>query len=85
MSHPREMTVEDFDEANEIKQQIKDLTDQKRKLERTIEEEWKHIKAREAAIQKKCKHWFVKFHPDPSGNNDSHEECQVCGKQAKSL
>ena len=31
--------------------------------------------------QKKCKHSKTTFHPDPSGNNDSFTECDVCGKE----
>lgn len=31
--------------------------------------------------QKKCEHWSKTYHPDPSGNNDSFYECNVCGKE----
>jgi hypothetical protein len=36
-------------------------------------------KLREA--QKKCDHPVTTYHPDPSGNNDSYTECDVCGKE----
>ena len=28
-----------------------------------------------------CKHEKTTYHPDPSGNNDSYTECDVCGKE----
>lgn len=27
-----------------------------------------------------CRHWDRTYHPDPSGNNDSYQECNACGK-----
>jgi hypothetical protein len=40
-----------------------------------------------AEVQMQCPHphQHVKFYPDPSGNNDSSEECKICGKEAKRL
>lgn len=31
--------------------------------------------------QAKCNHPRTTYHPDPSGNNDSYIECDVCGKE----
>lgn len=31
--------------------------------------------------QSKCEHPKTTYHPDPSGNNDSYTECDVCGKE----
>ncbi len=31
--------------------------------------------------QAKCDHPKTTYHPDPSGNNDSYTECDVCGKE----
>lgn len=31
--------------------------------------------------QDKCKHEKTTYHSDPSGNNDSYTECDVCGKE----
>ncbi len=33
-----------------------------------------------ALIREDCKHEKTKFFPDPSGNNDSFIECQICWK-----
>lgn len=37
--------------------------------------------AREEVLKAACTHApeFTKYHPDPSGNNDSWTECLVCG------
>lgn len=40
----------------------------------------KEIKGKIAALQQYCHHWSRTYHPDPSGNNDSFYECDVCGK-----
>lgn len=29
-------------------------------------------------LQKACKHQLTTYHPDPSGNNDSWYECDIC-------
>lgn len=30
-------------------------------------------------IVAKCPHTLTEYHPDASGNNDSHHECCICG------
>lgn len=36
-------------------------------------------------IQKRCPHFETEYYGDPSGNNDSHYQCKLCGKEAKRL
>jgi hypothetical protein len=36
-------------------------------------------------IRRSCNHELTTYHPDPSGNNDSYMECEICGKEAKRL
>jgi hypothetical protein len=31
--------------------------------------------------QMECQHGKTTYHPDPSGNNDSYTECDLCGKE----
>lgn len=31
--------------------------------------------------QAKCDHHKTTYHPDPSGNNDSYTECDICGAE----
>ena len=33
------------------------------------------------AAQAVCEHPKTTYHPDPSGNNDSYTECDVCGQE----
>lgn len=33
-------------------------------------------------VQSRCKHQVNKHHPDPSGNNDSWDECEICGYES---
>jgi len=39
------------------------------------------LKATLKEAQAKCDHPKTTYHPDPSGNNDSYTECDVCGKE----
>ena len=41
------------------------------------------LRKRNYKFQKTCEHppKHVHYYPDPSGNNDSYNECAVCGKQ----
>lgn len=64
-----------------IESSIKDLKtlieDEEAKYEKRIKE----IKTCIKDWQETCKHWSKTFHPDPSGNNDSFHECNICGKE----
>ena len=39
----------------------------------------KAINAKISAVRKTCKHDKLTYHPDPSGNNDSCQTCDICG------
>ncbi len=39
------------------------------------------LKATLRIAQQQCKHEKTTYHPDPSGNNDSYTECDVCGME----
>jgi len=51
-----------------------------------IEEERRHknklaeLNAAKVNIQVTCPHSIIQHYPDASGNNDSSDECQICGK-----
>ena len=40
----------------------------------------KRLDERRQLFQSTCPHKHTGFVPDPSGNNDSYYECNVCGK-----
>lgn len=42
-----------------------------------------HLRKRNREYQKTCEHKpsWNHFEPDPSGNNDSYNECRKCGRQ----
>ena len=33
------------------------------------------------AYREQCNHWTRTYYADPSGNNDSFYECDICGKE----
>lgn len=39
------------------------------------------LRSEQRDIWKECDHPVKTYHPDPSGNNDSHYECCICGKE----
>lgn len=43
------------------------------------------LQGRIEEIQNLCEHTNKTYYPDPSGNGDSHYECNICGKTAKKL
>lgn len=49
-------------------------------LEKEFEAKREILRQELRAAQKICKHEHTTYHPDPSGNNDSYTECDVCGK-----
>ena len=40
-----------------------------------------HLREVLRGYQAKCDHPKTTYHPDPSGNNDSYTECDVCGME----
>jgi hypothetical protein len=55
----------------------KTLQDVQNNYEKTV----KDLKTNIKNYQNKCKHWTRTYNPDPSGNNDSFYECNICGKE----
>jgi len=76
-------------DSQKIHQDIKKYKDLRRDLfvanADVAKEEARHVKAlkelreRCAKATKDCDHPIKTFHPDPSGNNDSYYECDICG------
>lgn len=50
------------------------------KLKDKYEEDKKSLRAELVKLQEGCPHYDTSYHPDPSGNNDSDYECNICGK-----
>lgn len=46
---------------------------------RKLDREMRMLMAERERTVRRCPHDWV-YHPDPSGNNDSHYECAVCGR-----
>lgn len=57
------------------------------RLHREQERHEKAVKKLKAAIfdiqENGCSHETCSFNPDPSGNNDSYYECDVCGRESR--
>lgn len=71
--------------ADELRN-IDRVIEERQKLSRALEaEERRHestekdIAGKLKELRKTCRHLAKTYHPDPSGNSDSHYECNHCG------
>lgn len=79
---------ERYHEAKKAREAIKGSTEFKLAVVRFIERSLQdaitllRYKGERELLKKVCKHppEFNKYHPDPSGNNDSWHECLICGE-----
>jgi argininosuccinate lyase len=69
----------------DIKSDVAYLYKQLEQIENIYKRDVKDIERKISLLRKECKHPEIKYWPDPSGNNDSCEVCQICGKEAKRL
>jgi len=70
-----------LEEAERISSKMNELEKDKRDYEKNFR---KHIQEKNdeiSRIQASCKHHLTTYYPDPSGNNDSSTECNICGKE----
>jgi hypothetical protein len=72
--------ADELDAIERTKQDIAAVERKKKLAKERYQKELADIRKEEAEIEKKCKHWVVDYHPDPSGNNDSSDTCNICGK-----
>ena len=73
-----ESTAQKLQEYSDIRAKVLDRYRKVAKIRKTAAEE---IKKLEAEIL--CGHEVTKYHGDPSGGSDSHEECLICGETFK--
>jgi hypothetical protein len=64
-----------------IHQEIFNLKQEILKIEEKCELKKYKIYAKIKAVRKKCKHKHLTFCDDPSGGNDSYNECADCGER----
>lgn len=72
--------LSEYNAAIEIRRRIQDLVREKDKARQSFEQTIKDLDTGIKNVQANCKHQHTTYHPDPSGNNDSHIECCICGK-----
>lgn len=68
-----------------IRQRIEELCRKKYELTEKYEDEIKEIEREIKTVRTICAHGKTTYHPDPSGNNDSFESCDICGAEARRL
>ena len=69
----------------EIKESIHKIRLESMRIEEELKSKEMSLENQLAEVQELCPHSRVSFYNDPSGNNDSFYECNVCSKEFKSL
>ena len=65
--------------AHVLAQRVLKAKEDIRKYKEASREALDHLQGNLDAIRAECDHPAASYHADPSGNNDSHYECIVCG------
>lgn len=68
-----------------IAQKSRELKQTILEVQRKADARIKNLEKKLTQLQNTCSHSKTTFHSDPSGNNDSFLECEICGKTAKRL
>ena len=77
----REGAYEAFQKAEATMQSLSNITKKMVELQMEFGGAMQLLRERIALLQSECDHPSVTYQPDPSGNNDSSMECDVCGKE----
>jgi hypothetical protein len=70
--------------ADRVKQRYNELLELMAEADKSYMREIAGIKAELKILQSLCPHNF-KYHPDPSGNNDSFYQCELCREERKRI
>lgn len=73
--------VDTLDEAMLTNKRVSEIRKAKDDLAETHKKILKEKDLELQAFQKMCKHPLTNYYPDPSGNNDSYTECDICGAE----
>lgn len=68
-----------------IERDVKEIGAERREAKSEYETKINELDNRLREVQNRCPHFNYTYHPDPSGNNDSWESCNICGKKSKRL
>lgn len=72
--------LQKLDDLRKIQDRMRELREEKNRAELSYRQQLKSIDRMIDATQLTCHHERKKRHHDPSGGNDSHDECLICGK-----
>lgn len=86
LAHVKDSTIVnkilwELNESNNIKKDIESIEKAEQKLRENFNSEITTLRKRKDEIRAKCEHPVIKSMPDPSGGNDRHQWCEVCGKE----
>jgi hypothetical protein len=75
--------AERYEEVRDTQQQLDKLAQERCEIEKEHKSKLANIDAVVRRVQTNCTHPLTTFHPDVSGNNDSHTDCDVCGLELR--
>ncbi len=76
-----------FDVQEQVKRTryaVSSAKEEKEKERHKYESNLRAIDNKISILREGCLHFQTTYYPDPSGNNDSHTECDICGKELSS-
>lgn len=76
-----EYIAENFELLGVIRNGLITYRTDKLDLEADYKQQRENLEQRLRQLRARCPHLDVTYHPDPSGNNDSWRECNLCGAE----
>jgi len=67
--------------VKEIRNEFAVIEKARARIERQYETTLKMLDEDLTVLRARCPHLETIYHPDASGNNDSWDECNLCGKE----
>ena len=80
--NPTKSTTELVNEAESlesVRRQIDKLAGAEKRLRDEFKAKLNDLERDRRSVRQDCSHALYTYYPDPSGNNDSHTTCDICG------
>ena len=74
-----EYIAERYEEVRDTQWQMNKFGQEEQEVEGEYKQKLAAIAAARSRVRESCTHPLTTYHPDASGNNDSHTECDICG------
>lgn len=70
-----------LDKCDYIRERLGRVDQERKKTESDYKDDMERLALEEDEICNECPHYTSTYHSDPSGGNDSHTTCDICGAE----